>query len=358
MEIEPVFEISDAGVARPVWNQPRDGRRYLSADEAAAITGEPVDRLMGAFRTTFDFAMFGEYIRPAADDASTLPPPDAGPGRTVAVDDERLSAKRRRMIRDLREVFPRLDDDDLVETCRRARRRGLDPWRGHVWADRLPRDDGGDGDELVIGLTAEGFREVAREHPAFDGFDEMEYFYDVAPNCPKVLTKCRSTAYRVCPDGRRVKVVTALTMSVADQGTRLWREKPDLMLYVATRNANIRETFGGATSGLYSREELSRRRDRRDDGRPAERPRKAKWAGPSAAEGITSPGQLRRVLITEFGVKGKDGVERAYAALRAKYAHLSDEDPAFYDAALAEVREHPDLYGATVPPAATPTSLD
>lgn len=108
----------------------------------------------------------------------------------------------------------------------------------------------------------DGFRAIAERTGLYDGQDEPEFEYD-----GKQLKLCKVRVYR--KDWARPAVgvahFTEYAQTKKDGGvTKMWAEKPHIMLAKCAEALAFRKAFPEDTSGLYAPEEMGAEREEKD----------------------------------------------------------------------------------------------
>lgn len=195
-------------------------------------------------------------------------------------------------------------DDEIAVFAHVCNKTGLDPFARQIYAiKRRTKDEDTQQwtEKLVYQVAIDGFRLIAARTGQYDGQTEPEYF-DAAGNAKTLWLD--SAPPKACRVGVRRKgmseplYVTVLwseyvQLTKGNTPTKMWREKPTILLAKCAEASALRKAFPQELSGLYAHEEMMR--DDESDERP-ERPvtqttAKARVIGDTAAE-ILSTGDI------------------------------------------------------------------
>lgn len=195
-------------------------------------------------------------------------------------------------------------DDEIAVFAHVCNKTGLDPFARQIHAvKRRTKDEDSQQwtEKLVYQVAIDGFRLIAVRTGQYDGQTEPEFF-DAAGNAKTLWLDAAPP--KACRVGVRRKgisepfFVTVLwseyvQLTKASIPTKMWREKPTIMLAKCAEAAALRKAFPQELSGLYAHEEMMR--DDESDERP-ERPvtqttAKARVIGDAAAE-VLSTGDI------------------------------------------------------------------
>jgi hypothetical protein len=327
--VQSVFSIDDKGFAVPELPDEADGRELLTAEQASAITGEPVEKLNARW-----LSIIGPLL---TNDSPAI--------KLASATKEQGQTIRANAIRVLREqYFPKLlDDQDLLDVFEFARTRNLNIAARHVWAE-VKWDAELQRERLFVGVCAEGLRAMAHATGEYAGLDDVTYGF----GANGTLQTATATVYRR-PTGKEVRDPFTATVFLVDYypGPGFWDNRERMMLAKCARAAALREAFPAELGGLYDREELARTLNatsgsERGIDRGPRRPAVAKAMEPEVVDRT----QFETLLAAELKVT--DGKRRSeiICLCRTQFPHLLKGDHAvFWSRAWRAVRTAPEVYG-------------
>lgn len=325
----PIFTIDDRGYAIPHMTGTPDGKTNLSAEQASEITGDSVDALMRSWAS-----VYSGLLTETEDIGS--------PASGVMIDQAKAQDVRATLQRILRDQhFPHIAVEDIADVAAYAKQRGLDPWSGHLWAEKR-YDEANKTMRLFVGVCAEGLRARAHSTGLYAGLDDVAIEKDDAGQ----IVKATATVYRRSrPASKRKDPFTAsVLLENYYPGPGFWDGREAMMLAKCARAAALREAFPAELGGLYDRDELVRSFN--GGGASAPRgPRPADSGGGPRDGEPTDRTQFMCALATEYGVKDETRRNEILQQLRNQFSHLASADPAvFYARAWRAVVLQPKLF--------------
>ena len=156
-------------------------------------------------------------------------------------------------------LCPEATDDELTLFFHACERTGLDPLMKQIypvkrWSNALGRN------AMTIQTGIDGYRLIAERTGKYSPGRDTEYKYKDESKLPNAA---RAYVKKLTPDGTWHEVsATAYWdeyVQKTKQGgvTKMWREKPHIMLGKCAEALALRKSFPAELSGLYTSEEMS-----------------------------------------------------------------------------------------------------
>lgn len=162
-----------------------------------------------------------------------------------------------------RQIAPKATDDELKLFLYQAARTGLDPLSRQIYAihrDEYDFDTRTKKPKMTIQTSIDGFRLIAERTERYAPGRENTFEYDEQGRVNK------ATAYvmKQTKDGRWHEVAASAyfleyAQYKADKTlTRMWQEKPHIMLSKCAEALALRKAFPAEMSGLYTSDEMGK----------------------------------------------------------------------------------------------------
>jgi len=155
------------------------------------------------------------------------------------------------------------DDQEFAVLMEQARLKRLNPLLGQIhFVKRWTRD----GDVWATQTSIDGFRSIADDTGLYDGQDEPEFVYEDIANTKtgevmgKRLVSAKVKVYRKDisrPFPAIVHMEEFVQKTKNGDVTKMWHEKPHVMLAKCAEAAALRRAFPQDLGDLYTKEELA-----------------------------------------------------------------------------------------------------
>jgi phage recombination protein Bet len=180
-------------------------------------------------------------------------------GTPAAVEQqEYFTAKQVELIK--RQIAPRASNDELMLFLYQCKRTGLDPFSRQIYALERREKNGNDWSTKMSIMTGiDGLRLIAERTGRYCPGPETTFEYDNGGNLRKatayVLKLVAGTWHTVAASAIYSEYV-GLTRE--NKPTKMWAEKPHIMLGKCAEALALRKAFPAEMSGLYTSEEMSK----------------------------------------------------------------------------------------------------
>lgn len=316
-----------------------DKRTIFTLKQAVAKFGMAEDELRALYSNTF----------------KRLVPPELLPSlsrRSASATDVLRMSEEEQLLR--RRRYGHLSDEDFCVMVAECRRRGLDPWLGHVIAEmrhnettRLP--------EMTIYTTLAGMRTHARNSGRYVGRDgpfwcsrdgawRDVWLADDPPYAAKVGVRLHRPDALVWGVSRWDEIAP---FKMGDGGEvvypQMWARMPARMLAKTAEVDGLRAAFPEFGS-LYIREEMEQR-----DNPP--RRLKPPAPAPRVDDLLTGSPMMFAIELSAYGFRTDEQRAKLVEQFRTHHAALYEQNEAAFRATvLRAVYANPEAYGGVRPP--------
>lgn len=158
-----------------------------------------------------------------------------------------------------RQIAKNVTDDELKLFLYQCARTGLDPFSRQIYAlsRREKRDDGSWGEKMSIQTGIDGLRLIADRTGRYAPGADNDYEYDAAGS----LRRATAHVLKRTGDGTWHTISASAFFSeyvqMGKEGpTRMWKEKPHIMLGKCAEALALRKAFPAEMSGIYTSDEM------------------------------------------------------------------------------------------------------
>lgn len=159
-----------------------------------------------------------------------------------------------------RQIAPKATADELKLFLYQAARTGLDPLSRQIYA--IHRKDG-DSQKMTIQTSIDGFRLIAERTGRYAPGQEAKFEY-VTKDGEDKLKKATAFVMKQTLDGKWHEVAASAHFweyaqtNYKGELTKMWAEKPHVMLSKCAEALALRKAFPAEMSGIYTAEEMSK----------------------------------------------------------------------------------------------------
>ncbi|MDQ3259419.1 MAG: phage recombination protein Bet [Pseudomonadota bacterium] len=155
-----------------------------------------------------------------------------------------------------KQIAPKATSDELKLFLYQAARTGLDPLSRQIYA--IHRNDNGAA-KMTIQTSIDGFRLIAERTERYAPGRETTFEYDEE----KRVNKATAYVMKQTKDGKWHEVAASAyfleyAQTTAGGFTKMWKEKPHIMLAKCAEALALRKAFPAEMSGLYTQDEMGK----------------------------------------------------------------------------------------------------